>query len=205
MEKTLQEAFWSGEFGDDYTDRNWKGVTSNIVLFSSILRRTGNVEKICEFGSNIGLNLMALHTLLPQAELTGVEINRKAAEELAKLNYVKVCNSSIYEADVLIKEQYDLTFTRGVLIHQNPNMLPEAYRLLYQASRRYILVCEYYNPTPVEVEYRGNKSVLFKRDFAGELMDQYPNLQLIDYGFVYHRDTHFPGDDQTWFLLEKKK
>jgi spore coat polysaccharide biosynthesis protein SpsF len=26
---------------------------------------------------------------------------------------------------------------------------------------------------------------------------------LIDYGFVYHRDTAHPQDDITWFLLEK--
>lgn len=204
MVKTSQELFWSGEFGDNYTDRNRGGVISNIALFSNILRRIENVDKICEFGSNIGLNLVALHSLLPQVELTGIEINQKAARELAKLDYVKVCNSSIYEADILTSEQYDLTFTKGVLIHQNPDMLSEAYRLLYQASRRYILVCEYYNPTPVEVEYRGNKSVLFKRDFAGELMDKYPSLYLVDYGFVYHRDNHFPGDDLTWFLMEKR-
>lgn len=184
--KTIQETFWSGKFGDDYIDRNREGVTSNYFLFSNILRRTGNVDRICEFGANIGLNLIALHTLLPQAELTGIEINKKATEELAQLAYVKVYNNSIYEADILINEQYDLTFTKGVLIHQNPDMLPEAYRFRYQTSRRYILICEYYNPTPVEVEYRGNKSVLFKRDFAGELMDQYPSLQLVDYGFTYY-------------------
>ena len=51
--------------------------------------------------------------------------------------------------------------------------------------------------------YRGHEGKLFKRDFAGELLDKYPDLKLIDYGFVYHRDTNFPQDDCTWFLLEK--
>jgi spore coat polysaccharide biosynthesis protein SpsF len=45
---------------------------------------------------------------------------------------------------------------------------------------------------------------LFKRDFAGEMMDRYPDLKLLDYGFVYHRDPAFPDDDITWFLMEKK-
>ena len=82
--------------------------------------------------------------------------------------------------------------------------MTKAYDILFRASKRYIMVCEYYNPTPVEVEYRGNKSVLFKRDFAGEMLDRYQNLQLLDYGFAYHRDAHFPQDDCTWFLMEKR-
>lgn len=90
-----------------------------------------------------------------------------------------------------------------MLIHQNPDYLPKAYDILYQLSNRYIMICEYYNPKPVEVEYRGNNSVLFKRDFAGEMLERFPDVKLIDYGFIYHRDTHFPGDDFTWFLMEK--
>lgn len=146
---------------------------------------------------------MALHALLPDAGLTGVEINEKAAEALSKLPYVRVYNGSIYEAELLQEEQFDLVFTKGVLIHQNPDRLPEACDILYRASRSYILVCEYYNPTPMEVEYRGNQSVLFKRDFAGDLVDRHPDLELVDYGFAYARDPHFEGDDLTWFLMRK--
>jgi spore coat polysaccharide biosynthesis protein SpsF len=53
------------------------------------------------------------------------------------------------------------------------------------------------------VNYRGNENRLFKRDFAGELINKF-DMNLIDYGFTYHRDKHFPQDDLTWFLLEKK-
>ena len=76
------------------------------------------------------------------------------------------------------------------------------YENLYRLSNRYILINEYYNPTPLTVEYRGAKDRLFKRDFAGELMDRY-SLRLVDYGFLYHRDNYFPRDDSNWFLLEK--
>ena len=205
MKRSLQEEFWAGEFGDHYSVRNNdpRLVVSNISVFSQILRRLRQVDTVCELGANIGLNLIALHTLLPEAKLTGVEINEKAARRLAQLEYVTVNHNSIYdlqEAD----EQYDLVFTKGVLIHQDPDMLQKAYHTLYRLSKRYIMVCEYYNPTPVEVEYRGNKSVLFKRDFAGELMAKYPNLVLLDYGFIYHGDNQFPGDDFTWFLMEKQ-
>ena len=70
-------------------------------------------------------------------------------------------------------------------------------------SKRYICIVEYYNPTPVSVSYRGHDDRLFKRDFAGEMMDKYNDLRLVNYGFVYHRDLNFPLDDLTWFLLEK--
>ena len=78
------------------------------------------------------------------------------------------------------------------------------YEIFYKASKRYILVAEYYNPTPVEVKYRDHEGKFFKRDFAGELLDKYHSLQLIDYGFFYHRDNNFPADDITYFLMEKR-
>ncbi len=93
---------------------------------------------------------------------------------------------------------------KGVLIHINPDHLEQVYNKLYHSSSRYILLCEYYNPVPVSIPYRGHEDRLFKRDFCGELMDSYHDLHLLDYGFLYHRDRHFPQDDLNWFLLEKK-
>ena len=69
---------------------------------------------------------------------------------------------------------------------------------------RYLLVAEYYNPSPVTIPYRGHENRLFKRDFAGEILEKYPSMTLIDYGFAYRNDPSFPQDDITWFLLEKK-
>lgn len=66
------------------------------------------------------------------------------------------------------------------------------------------LIAEYYDPSPVEVSYHGHSGKLFKRDFAGEMLDRYSDLQRLDYGFTYHRDPQFPADDVTWFLLEKR-
>lgn len=92
---------------------------------------------------------------------------------------------------------------KGVLIHIAPDQLAAVYEKLYQVSRRYILIAEYYNPKPVSIPYRGHADRLFKRDFAGEMLDRYPDLELVDYGFVYHRDPLFPQDDMTWFLLQR--
>ena len=65
------------------------------------------------------------------------------------------------------------------------------------------MVAEYYNPTPQMIPYRGHDDRLFKRDFAGEILDSFPDLSVRDYGFAWRRDPNFPQDDLTWFLLEK--
>jgi spore coat polysaccharide biosynthesis protein SpsF len=99
--------------------------------------------------------------------------------------------------------QWDVVLIKGVLIHINPDYLPRVYEALFKACRRYIFLIEYYNPTPVEVDYRGHSGRLFKRDFAGEMLDRYKDLRVADYGFVWHRDPAFPQDDVNWFVLEK--
>lgn len=201
--KTEQENFWAGEFGNDYIDRNKsdKIISANISMFSSILKKTINITKIIEFGSNIGLNLEALRVLLPQVSFSAIEINDNAVAKLQRFDDLTVFQTSILNFEP--EETNDLVLIKGVLIHINPAELNHVYELLYRSSNKYICISEYYNPTPVEVEYRGHKERLFKRDFAGELMDKYPDLSLVDYGFVYHRDNTFPQDDMTWFLLEK--
>jgi pseudaminic acid biosynthesis-associated methylase len=199
---TPQEEFWTGEFGDEYTERNVSASlhAANLALFGQVLSRTHDVSSILELGANRGLNLRAISQLRPDAKLTGVEINASAAAELRSWGGADVIHGSILE--FAGHEEYDLTFTKGVLIHINPDRLSDAYEALVGASRRYVFVAEYYNPTPVAIPYRGHDDRLYKRDFAGELIDGY-GLKLLDYGFLYRRDPNFPQDDANWFLLEK--
>lgn len=202
--KTDQEEFWAGIFGDEYTDRNQglNCIASNINLFSKIFANTKNIKSVIEFGANLGLNLIAIKSLLPDTELSAVEINPKAIEELKKIDAVKTyCQSML---DYKVDYKRDLSFTKGVLIHINPDYLPFVYDILYDSSSKYICVAEYYNPIPVEIPYRGHNEKLFKRNFAGELLERFKNLELIDYGFAYHGDNNFSQDDITWFLMEKK-
>ena len=200
--RTEQEAFWAGSFGDDYAARNQGEdlLASKTALFARILGRTAGVETAIEFGSNIGLNLAALKRLLPRIELAAIEINADAARQVAKLG-VSVYQGSILEVEV--HDRYDLVLISGVLIHIAPAELHRVYDRLYEACGRYLCVAEYYNPTPTEVPYRGHQERLFKRDFAGEILERFPDLRLLDYGFWYHRDPVFPLDDITWFLLER--
>jgi pseudaminic acid biosynthesis-associated methylase len=203
--KTDQENFWAGKFGTEYIARNksQEYLASNLNFFSRALRQCGRPKSIIEFGANIGMNLKAIKHLFPDIHLSGIEINEDAAVELARV----VGEGNVIKGSILdfeIKQLFEVALIKGVLIHINPKKLPYVYEKLYEVSSRYILICEYYNPSPVTITYRGHNNRLFKRDFAGEVLEIYPDLRLIDYGFVYRRDPAFPQDDVTWFLLEKK-
>jgi pseudaminic acid biosynthesis-associated methylase len=201
---TPQEEFWSGSFGTEYISRNNSDqlLASNLNFFARSLRQAGKINSCLEFGANIGMNLKALQLLYPGMQSKAVEINADAARILAEeIGMDNVYTGSIF--DYPVKGEVDLALIKGVLIHINPHKLDVVYEKLYQASRRYILACEYYNPSPVDIPYRGHADRLYKRDFAGELMDKYRDLHLLDYGFAYRRDPAFPQDDITWFLMEK--
>lgn len=204
--KTEQEKFWAGEFGNEYIGRNNSEelLASNLHFFSMAFQQVGKPSSVIEFGANIGMNLRAIKQLFPKVALFGVEINSVAAGQLAEFaGKENVYNGSIFEYTPA--KTFDLSLIKGVLIHINPDMLATVYEKLYQSSKRYILICEYYNPSPVSISYRGHNDRLFKRDFAGEMLEKYHDLILVDYAFCYKRDRAFPQDDITWFLLEKTK
>lgn len=202
---TEQEAFWAGSFGDEYIDRNQGKalLASNMHFFSRTLARADSIQSCLECGANVGMNLRALAALYPEIDLAALEINQRAVSQLRTwLGDGHVIHKSLLEWEP--DSQWDLVMIKGVIIHIAPDALKAVYERLWKASKRYILVCEYYNRTPVAVDYRGHKDRLFKRDFAGEMLDIYSDLNLVDYGFFYHRDNRCPQDDITWFLMEKK-
>ncbi|THB71119.1 MAG: pseudaminic acid biosynthesis-associated methylase [Gammaproteobacteria bacterium] len=202
--QTDQEEFWAGSFGTEYIERNQgeKLLASNLDFFAKAFRATREVKTCIEFGANIGMNLKALQLLYPEQEQYGIEINQDAAAQLKQtIAPENVFTSSILDFEP--EQKWDLALIKGVLIHLNPDILDSVYDKLVAATSRYLLVAEYYNPSPVAIPYRGHSDRLFKRDFAGEIMERHPEMKLVDYGFAYRRDPSFPQDDITWFLMEK--
>ena len=199
-----QELFWSGEFGDEYTDRNVgaEQIASNIALFSEALSGASEIDSVVELGSNKGLNLSALGTLYPSQVRYGIEINPIAASELRENQDCDcVIESSIRDAN--IERKFDLVLCKGILIHQPPSDLQTVYSKIAAWAQKYILFAEYYNRVPTKINYRGHENKLFKRDFAGEFLDRNPDFRLLKTGFSYHKHPSFPADDLTWFLMEK--
>ena len=200
--RTEQENFWVGKFGQEYMERNGFSLHfySKVIAWSQILKRINSIQSVKEFGCNIGLNLSAINKLKPNIHLSGIEINPDAAKRASELNIADIQVGTIL--DEMPHDPVDLTFTFGVLIHIEPNHLQTVYKNLVNNSKKYVLVVEYFNPTPTTHVYRGYSNKLFKRDFAGELIDGF-NLKLVDYSFIYSRDNVAPSDNFTWFLMEK--
>lgn len=199
--RTEADEFWAGKFGDEYTQRNRPSEIDIASFFGAALSATNEkpLNTILEMGANAGHNLAVLRELEPNAQLVGVEVNVAACSQLSAVADRAYCGSIV---DMPRLGLFDLVFTKGVLIHIPPEDLPAVYAAIHDHAGRWVLVAEYYSRLPREIEYRGHTGKLWARDFAGELMDAYPDLKLVDYGFVYHRDR-YPQDDLTWFLMER--
>ena len=154
--KTEQEAFWAGDFGTDYIQRNQGDalLASNLDFFGKALRQARGIKSCIEFGANIGMNLRALKLLHPGIDAHAIEINAEAAKQLAEvIPPAQVHNSSILDFEPA--RQWDLTLIKGVLIHINPEVLGQVYDKLVASSGRYLMVAEGDNPARGGIPYRG--------------------------------------------------
>ncbi|MDA0786190.1 MAG: methyltransferase domain-containing protein [Proteobacteria bacterium] len=201
-----QVSFWRGEFGDDYADRNdasAEALASRTAMWRRILDPLAEPPRsILEVGANIGLNMRAL-AALTRADLHAVEPGAKAREILSACGALPPEHVVDGTAAALPFDDgsVDMVFTSGVLIHIAPDDLLPACREMHRVSGRYIACAEYFNPVPVEIEYRGHTGFLWKRDFGSFWMENFPDLELVDYGFFWKRATGL--DDLTWWLFRK--
>lgn len=197
------DRFWAGDFGNAYTDRNKINPDDAQLFFANALAIVDHdIKSVIEFGANKGHNLQALRAEYPGIETTGVEINLQASEILLE-HADNVLVTSFLDISPTMALKADLVLTKGVLIHIDPTNLYLAYRVIAQCAKRYVLMAEYFCPTPRPIRYRSFDGKLWARDFAGEFLDQNTDFELRDYGFVYDRDPH-PQDNLHWFLMERK-
>lgn len=185
---------WKGKFGNDYTERNTNS-KGREIMFLRILESLHEIPKsILEVGSNRGLNLDVLSGLT-DARLIGLEPNEYARSQIkheaieGTAQFIPVFDNSV-----------DMVFTCGVLIHINPDDLKQACDEIYRVSSKYIVCIEYFSDKPEEIEYRGQRGLLWKRDFGSFWMDNY-KLKLVDYGFFWKRTTGL--DNLTYWIFMK--
>lgn len=205
---TAQLRAWRSEFGDAYAARN-APTEAMIEVRVGIWRRLlesltdDPPASILEVGANVGLNLRALDKLT-KATLHGLEPNPKARVALAADGVVapeRVIDGTA-AAIPLADAHVDLVFTSGVLIHIAPDDLLAACREIHRVARKYILSIEYFSARPEQLEYRGHKNLLFKRDFGNFWLDNFDDLRVGDYGFFWKPVTGL--DNLTWWLFQKR-
>ncbi|MGH6835305.1 MAG: pseudaminic acid biosynthesis-associated methylase [Methylocella sp.] len=209
MSETEQSAFWRGQFGDDYVQRNPLDATAlrnRVAMWARILAPLAGspARSILEVGANIGINMAAL-AQLSGAELHAVEPNPTAREMLANSGFVDKAKVHDATGDALpfANDSIDMVFTCGVLIHAAPERLEAACREIHRVANRYIACIEYFSSAPEEKMYRGREGKLFKRDFGGYWWNLYPELTFVDGGFFWKRVTGL--DDLTWWLFAKNQ
>lgn len=194
-----QETWWSGNDGVAYTNRNPPNHEASVKFFSRTLgSHVTSIRSAIEFGANDGRNLRALK-FLGIASVAGVEINRSACADLAAVVDEYACVSMCAFRSL---QTWDLAFTKGCLIHIHPDELESAYETLYRHTKRYVLLAEYHSARFHEIYYQGERNLLWAGPYADEMIKAYPDLCLLDYGFISRLDN-FPEDDLCWFLLQK--
>lgn len=191
------ERLWAGGFGDDYIERN-RGPDTRRPFWLSLLPGLA-CERVLEVGCETGVNLRSVAELVGRSGAYGVDVNAKALGEMrAGLPGVQALRCAARHLP-FPSGSFDLVFTVGVLIHQPESALAMAMGETVRCSRRWIFCGEYFAPETLEIAYRGERAVLFKRDYGrlyGELFD---GLALRQQGFVGPE-----ADNLVFWLFEKK-
>ncbi len=199
-----QELFWAETYGQEYVRKNTSfDQALGVRGWREMLRKAEDIESILECGSNIGGNIAFLNECLPEAKKSVIELNPVAFEVVSKSYRLEhAFNGSILDSD-LPRGGFDLVFTRGVLIHIHPDHLAANMERMFEYSRRYVLIAEYFNRTPVMIDYQGERERLFKRDFGKFFLERFA-AQVVDYGFLWGQIYDSAGfDDITWWLFRK--
>ena len=200
-----QQNFWKNEYALEYIEKN---KNFNEILgvegWRKMLANSQGIYSILECGCNIGRNLRFLNQSNPNATKSIIEISKPAFEFVTNFYELREAfNGPIVDAK-LESNSFDLVFTIGVLIHIHPSDLLKNLEKMYLWSNKYILIGEYFNRTPVMIEYQGQKDRLFKSDFGKLFLENF-DVKLVDYGFLWGHIYDSAGfDDITWWLFEKK-
>ena len=200
-----QEMFWADEFAGNYRHSNSNFDRElNKEAWGQILKKVplDTFDSFLECGSNIGRNISSLNAMYPLAKTNVIEINKEALNICISSNKVdKYFLGSIKEAD--FDSSFDVVFSSGVLIHIAPTDLLDTLTNMFRLSNRYVIVSEYFNRTPVSIEYHGEQERLFKRDWGKFIIENFP-VRTLDYGFLWGQIYDSAGfDDMTYWVFEK--
>ena len=185
--------FWRGSFGQEYTKRNRPNWRDRVPFWERIIERT-NAQSVLDVGCNVGWNLLALRSF-SDIPMTGIDVNPLALLE-AQTHGLDVAEGRADQvAEYFGAGAADLVVTSGVLIHIAPDDLMASMTAIRDASSQYVLAVEYEAQDETEVDYRGHKGRLWKRDYGG--LYESIGLSLVEYGPAQ-------GFDRCMFwLLEK--
>tara|TARA_B100000700_G_C14879570_1_gene777411 strand:+ start:293 stop:907 length:615 start_codon:yes stop_codon:yes gene_type:complete len=204
MKNKQLDNIWKAEFGDQYTDRMLKvheGEGGQRKKFwDYIINAMDDVKSVTEIGCNAGMNLEGIHSANQNLKIIGIEPNHYAREKALFIskNRYSVVEGNIFNLSGFDKS--DLGITCTLLIHIAPENLIKAMKNVYELSKKYILIMEYYWPTLKEIHYRGLDDALWKQDF-GRIFTNNFDVDILKTGYLDERDGF---DGVTWWLFKKR-
>ena len=157
-----QEIFWSEQYAEDYIKKNAEFDTGlALEAWGKMLASTSGITSLLECGCNIGRNIDSLERVLPSASKSIIEISKPAFDFVSRRHALaQKFNGSILESS--LEGSFDLVYTMGVLIHINPDELLANLQKAYNYSNKYLLFGEYFNRTPIMLDYQGQKTAFLK-------------------------------------------
>ena len=167
---TKQMQAWSGQFGQDYTNRNCVSVDEYDASHAADFGVT-RTELNAEFlraspthGTHSGdwyqrRQPAALLQRIGFTELYGVELQWGAVElARSRVSRANIVQGSAF--DVPFREGwFDVVFTSNVLIHFHPTDVVKVMAEMWRCSKQFIWGSEYLAPEFTEVEYRGHQNL----------------------------------------------
>jgi len=208
-EKTMN--IWQGQFGNNYTKRNFCNTVELDSLFRklfgisrSILNKQflGGIDpdgRVLEVGCNYGIQLDMLKQL-GFKNLYGIDVNLSAIELSGK--DIKAIFGDAN--DIPFKDDFfDLVMTNGLLIHIPPDNINRVLDEIHRCSKKFILCYEYFNDRCAEIIYHGHMGLLWKNDFASLFLKRFNDLKLVKDKQLLYMDGS--GNTDTMFLLHKKE
>lgn len=163
-------------------------------------------ESGIEIGSHQGSNLRYINGVTRgKVKFYALEPDKRAYKVLTmqnsgfKLEHAFNCSASDIPAP---DNSIDLVFTCCMLNCIHPDNLRQVTDEMVRVSGKYVLIIEKFADRPVEIKDNGRKGLLFKQDYGKLFSERYPNLQCLDYGFLWREE--FPiFDNLNWWIFLK--
>lgn len=150
------EALW-----DKYTDENESPLKHSPSEFIYNMSLGLGAKKICELGCNVGNNL----TNFPSTfDVTGVDLNKTAIEK-SKNRFPSFNFEVARIQDTLFHDsEFDVVFTRGVLIHVPEKDLDNALKEIFRISNKWVFHLEYFGKDGQMIPWKRGTDLLWYRN-----------------------------------------
>jgi len=144
-----------------YTDDNEENIQNEISKFIYFMCLGLGARKICEAGCNIGNNLSSFPE---NFSVYGIDMNEYSLQK-AKEKYPNfVFNVEDIGKTSFSDSFFDLVFTRGVLIHINPDEVDKVLEEFLRISNRWIFNLEYFSEEEKMIDWKRGKDLLWYRN-----------------------------------------